>query len=120
MRLPLLTCLSLLTLASPAVAQSFDALHQRTEADRAARGSIPNGTFTSIHYLLDVAERIAPRYEEQSEAWKTRAVQFLDSVEQGRDPYPQGRGQILNRGYQPTFTPTRQGYAIYLPPDYDP
>ncbi len=111
----------LMTLAAPARAQSVADLRARAAAARADRpASVPEGTLTSIDYLLDVSERIERRFGSQAEAWRNRAERFLTSVEAGRDPYPHGAGQILNRGYAPSFSPSRQGYAIYLPPDYDP
>jgi len=111
----------LVFLAAPARAQTVESLRGRLAEVRADRPSgVPEGTLTSIAYLLDVSERIERRFPSQSEAWRTRAARFLDSVEQGRDPYPQAAGQILNRGYDPSFSSSRQGYAIYLPPDYDP
>lgn len=100
---------------------SQDASRARVERLRAQRPTtVPEGTLVGIEYLLDIARRIEPRFPTQSAAWARRAERFLDSAERGRDPYPEGRGQILNRGYRPTFSPARQGYAIYIPPDYDP
>lgn len=100
---------------------SVDALRARAARLHDARpASVPEGTRVSIEYLLDIATRIERRFPEQSVAWRRQAERFLDSVEQGRDPFPEGKGQILNRGYQPSFSPARQGYAIYVPPDYDP
>lgn len=120
MRAPHLACLATLLFATPASAQSFEELHRRVGVARSEHAStVPSGSLTSIDYLLDVAERIRRRFPPQSEAWRARAMRFLESVEQGRDPYPEGAGQILNRGYRASFTPTRQGYAVYLPPDYD-
>lgn len=116
-----LTLLLVLSAVAPASAQSSDALRERVVRLRASRPTgVPSGTLTSIDYMLDVSDRIARRFEPQSEAWRDRAEHFLDSVERGRDPYPEARGQILNRGYDASFTPTRQGYAVYLPPNYDP
>ncbi|MGF1466574.1 MAG: extensin family protein [Sandaracinaceae bacterium] len=99
---------------------SVDALRQRLAALRATDPQVPAGTLTSIAYLLDIAERIERRHPGPSVAWRRQAERFLASAEEGRDPYPEGKGQLLNRGYAPTFTPQRQGYGIYLPRDYDP
>ncbi|MEZ4336145.1 MAG: extensin family protein [Sandaracinaceae bacterium] len=82
--------------------------------------TVPDGALTSIEYLLDVSERIERRFPPQSTAWRERAARFVESAEAGRDPYMAAAGQLLNRGYQATFSPQRQGYAIYLPPNYDP
>lgn len=116
-------CLLLLLLgaAAPAEAQSFVELRDRVARVRANRpATVPDGTLTSIEYLLDVSERIERRFPTQSAAWRARATSFLESAEAGRDPYPAAAGQLLNRGYRATFSPMRQGYAIYLPPNYDP
>ncbi|HJL27251.1 MAG TPA: extensin family protein, partial [Polyangiaceae bacterium LLY-WYZ-15_(1-7)] len=81
---------------------------------------IPEGTLVSIQHLLDTAERIEDRYEEQARSWRRRASRYLDAVEEGRDPYPLADGEIVNRGYRSPVSTVLQGYAIYLPPDYDP
>lgn len=121
MRARLLVLLAALALPSSASAQSVDALRQRVAALRADRpAAVPEGTLVSIEYMLDVSERIERRFGPQSEAWRTRADRFLTAAEDGRDPYPQAGGQILNRGYEASFSPARQGYAIYLPQNYDP
>jgi hypothetical protein len=110
-----------LLLPAAARADSVEELRQRVARLRADRPEgVPAGTVTSIAYLLQVAERIERRFPEQSAAWKRRAERFLAAAEEGRDPYPEGRGQILNRGYDASFSPRPQGYAVYLPPDYDP
>lgn len=90
----------------------------RLEANRP--DGVPAGTLTSIRYLLQVADRIERRFPEQSEAWRRRAARYLDEIEAGRDPYPAARGEIVNRGYDASFSPLPQGYAVYVPPDYDP
>ncbi|MBX3272362.1 MAG: extensin family protein [Sandaracinaceae bacterium] len=111
----------LLLAASPARAQSFRELRDRVETVRRARPpSVPEGTLVSIEYLIDVAERIERRFPTQSNSWRSRAASFLEAAAAGRDPYHAGAGQLLNRGYRASFSPVRQGYAIYLPPNYDP
>jgi hypothetical protein len=112
-----------LWMCSPALARAQSIAELRERAARLHHqraASVPDGTVTSIEYLLDVAERIQGRFGPQSNAWKARAARFLDAVEHGHDPYPEAQGQILNRGYTPRFTPARQGYAVYVPPGYDP
>lgn len=121
--LSLLLLASLAALPEHASAQEDSLEELRARAERLRQQSpspVPEGTLTSIDYLLDVSARIARRFPEQSRAWRQRAARFLESAERGRDPYPEGRGQILNRGYNASFTPARQGYAIYIPPEYDP
>ncbi len=116
------TLLTLLLLApATARAQSVDALRDRVEAVRRDRPpGVPEGTLVSIDYMLDVSERIERRFGPQSEAWRERAERFVAAAEEGRDLFPTAAGQILNRGYEASFSPVRQGYAIYLPPNYDP
>lgn len=113
--------LAFATLAAPAEAQSIDDLRARVARLRAQRPTaVPEGTLVSIEYLLDVSARIEGRFSNQALAWRRRAAAFLEAAEAGRDPYPEARGQIVMRGYDPTFSPERQGYAIYIPPGYDP
>ncbi|MCB9592033.1 MAG: extensin family protein [Sandaracinaceae bacterium] len=113
--------LLLLAASAPAQAQSIAELRDQVAEVRQNRPpSVPEGTLTSIEYLLDVSERIERRFPTQSATWRERAARFLASAAAGRDPYPEGANQLLNRGYQPTFSPLRQGYAVYLPPNYDP
>ena len=120
----LLPLLSVLLAAAPervSAQASLEALRARAARLRAERpASIPEGTITSIEYLLDISARIERTFAGPSVAWRQRAERFLDSAERGRDPFPEGRGQILNRGYDASFSPARQGYAIYVPPNYDP
>lgn len=116
--------LSLLCVGAPRAASaqpSLDALRERIAAAEAQRPeAVPAATLTSISYLVDVAERIEPRFEVASESWRARADRYLDAVEAGRDPYPEQRGIITNRGYDSAASTLRQGYGIYIPPDYDP
>ncbi len=86
-----------------------------------ANASVPRGTLVSIRHLLDSADRMQRRgFEAPAESWRRRATEYLRVVEQGRDPYPLARGEIVNRGYRSPVSPTLQGYAIYVPPGYDP
>lgn len=118
--LPLL--LVLLGVPSLVEAQpSVDSLRERIAAAEAHRPeAVPAATLTSISYLVDVSERIEPRFEVPAGSWRERAGRYLDAVEAGRDPYPEQRGIITNRGYDNPASIIRQGYGIYLPPDYDP
>lgn len=88
---------------------------------RAARDPrVPEGTLTSIEYALDVADRIERTFAPQSEQWRATAARNLEAVRAGRDPYVEQRGRIATRGYVSPISELRQGYSIYLPPDYDP
>jgi predicted esterase len=82
--------------------------------------AVPEGTLTSIGYMVDTAERIENRFAPQSESWRRRAAGFLDRVEAGHDPYPEQRGKIVSRAYVSPISQRRQGYTIYVPPGYDP
>ena len=82
---------------------------------------IPEGTLTSIEHLLDTADRIEPRdFEDEAEAWRRRARRYLQMAAEGTDPYPLAKNEIVNRGYRSPISQRLQGYAIYIPPDYDP
>ncbi len=83
-------------------------------------GSMAPGVTRSIAYNIDVAERIDGRFSEQSAAWRRRTRRFLDQALGGTDPFLAARGEIVNRSYPQQLSLDRQGYAIYVPPDYDP
>jgi predicted esterase len=74
----------------------------------------------SIAYQLDVAGRINKDYATQAQAWRARAASWLKTAAQGRDPVLEARGQIIMRGYDSPISKIRQGYAIYVPKNYDP
>ena len=119
LRLASLSLLALLALPSASFAQA-DLRVRLAELRRSRPANVAEGTFVGIEYHLDVADRIERRFPAPAAEWRARASRFLDSAASGRDPYAQGGGQILNRGYRATFSPQIQGYAIYLPPNYDP
>ena len=107
--------------SGPGATQSSDALRARLDQLQADRpDGVPPGALTSIRYLLQVSDRIESRFPEQSVAWRARAQRYLGEAAAGRDPYPAARGEIVNRGYDASFSPRPQGYAVYVPPDYDP
>src|SRR5690606_27097798 len=97
-------------------------LRQRADALLASRPpSIPRGAVESILYALDVAQRIdGTRFETQAQVWQRRARAWLERVEAGVDPFPEQRGKIVSRGYWSPVSERRQGYTVYLPPNYDP
>ncbi|MEM9072132.1 MAG: extensin family protein [Myxococcota bacterium] len=108
--------LILFALSTPVHAQGL-----RARLAAAQDASVPRGTLTSIEYLLDAADRMERReFTEAATSWRQRASRYLRAVEEGRDPYPAADGEIVNRGYRSAISPTLQGYAVYLPPDYDP
>jgi len=106
----------------PASAQAeVSELRDRVAALRAQRPpGVPAGSLTSLDYSLDVSERIERQFETQSLAWRARVERYLASAEAGRDPYVEQGGRITNRGYDSPISTVRQGYAVYLPPNYDP
>jgi hypothetical protein len=106
---------------SPTQAQSTEALRATLAElrDTPPRGVAP-GTLTSIEYLIDTAQRIDGRHAPQATAWRQRAARYLDAVREGHDPYLEAKGAIVNRGYRSPLSTRLQGYAVYLPPDYDP
>lgn len=73
-----------------------------------------------IAYLRWRAGDIAGKYPEQAAAWRARADELDAIAKQGRDPYGEQKGRIVNRAYRSRLTPALQGYAVYLPPGYDP
>ncbi|MCX7807879.1 MAG: hypothetical protein N2515_04670, partial [Deltaproteobacteria bacterium] len=102
-------------------AQSEDPLREKVVRLRANRPpGVSEGALISIDYLLDVSARIARGFPEQSSWWRRQAESFIQLAEAGRDPYPEQRGRIVNRGYESPISLIRQGYAVYIPPDYDP
>ncbi|MDH5676498.1 MAG: extensin family protein [Myxococcales bacterium] len=103
---------------NPPEVEALRAELQRIEAGPGA--SLPSGARLSIAYNIDVAERIAGKFQPQSEAWRRRAAGFLKLAAEGRDPIVEQRGKILMRGYRSAISELLQGYAIYIPPDYDP
>lgn len=106
-----------LSLGSVAAAQSVD---ERIAA-LGERSDVPSGAVLSVQYLLDVAGRLRAReLDERADAWRARGLRYLERLEQGVDPYPLERGKIVNRGYRSVISPELQGYAVYVPPDYDP
>jgi hypothetical protein len=96
-------------------------LREQVAALRAERPpGVSEGALTSLDYSLDVATRIERQFETQSEQWRGRVERYLEIARAGRDPYLEQGGRITNRGYESPISTIRQGYAIYLPPDYDP
>lgn len=94
----------------------------RTElAELRDRGAptLPDGVHESLAFQVDVAERIAGDFAPQAEAWLVRAARMAALAKSGKDPFLEARGQILMRGYRSPISSVRQGYAIYLPKNYD-
>lgn len=102
---------------APTVAQLRQRLAQLSTHHETA---VTDRTITGIAYNVDVAERIAERFPAQEEPWRHRADTLLAAAEAGRDPYVALGGKIVNRAYVSPISRRRQGYAVYLPPNYDP
>ena len=88
------------------------------------RENAPRGVATSvldsIAFQLEVAGRIVKHYPTQAQSFRARAASWLKQARAGQDPLQAARGQIVMRGYTSAISQIRQGYAIYLPKDYDP
>ncbi|MBC7170834.1 MAG: hypothetical protein H5U40_00315, partial [Polyangiaceae bacterium] len=113
--------LACLPLHASAQAPSVDELRARLHAARAATpATVPDGTLVSIEHLITTASEIEARHPTAAPLWRRRAGRYLDAVAAGRDPYVEEAGKITNRGYRSPVSTRLQGYAIYLPPGYDP
>lgn len=120
-----LLIIALLLSSSPTSAQhraTPSALRERLEAlpRRGPDRSLPQGVLNSLGYQLDVAERIEGRFAEQAHTWRARVDRALTQAENGIDPFLSATGRISNRGYRSLLSEKMQGYALYLPPDFDP
>ncbi|MBK8173108.1 MAG: extensin family protein [Sandaracinaceae bacterium] len=102
-------------------APSLTQLRGQLDALRTNRPeNVPTAALEGIAYMLDTVERITTRFPAQADAWRTRANQFITRARAGHDPYPEQRGKISNRGYMSPISERRQGYTVYIPPQYDP
>jgi poly(3-hydroxybutyrate) depolymerase len=96
-------------------------LRSRLADLRSTIGSkLPDGSWLSIEHTIDVSERVAGGFPEQSKQWAARAKRMLDAAAEGRDAAAEARGEIRMRGYRSPISEHVQGYAIYTPKDYDP
>lgn len=91
-------------------------LAKSADAERYTR----DGTVASLRYNLEVSERIGHGFEEQARAIRQRVSGWLTQAEAGHEPLLDAKGEILMRGYRSTVSETLQGYAVYIPPNYDP
>lgn len=89
----------------------IDALRKSTK--------LPSGSVLGVEYMFERGEDIARGFPEASQAWTQRAERYLGEMEAGRDPYLAAHGQIVNRAYRSQISESTQGYAVYLPPEYD-
>jgi len=120
-RLLLTVCLVCVAMGTSRLQAQADVATLRAEVDALrATSSLRPGVFTSLDFSLDVASRIERTFEPRSIEWRRRVERYLALARQGQDPYDAQRGRITNRGYDSPISTIRQGYTIYIPPDYDP
>ncbi len=108
------------TATAAAQPSSAELLHQLEALEADPPASVPEGTLLSIRYLIETSNRIEGSFPTQSESWRTRAARYLRLAREGTDPYPLEQNHIVNRAYPQEISTRTQGYAVYLPPDYDP
>ena len=83
-----------------------------------AEEAASDATLLGIEYLTGLEDR---RRRRAARPWLRRAARYLAEAEAGRDPYATAaRGEITLRAYRSELSERPQGYAIYVPPDYDP
>lgn len=115
--------LTLVAFAAPLsgdVRPDHGALRVDLDALRARRPRpVPQGTIDSIAHMLDIADQVSGSFPAQAAEMRHRAAAFMHEAQRGYDPMPRQRGLITLRGYRSRITENRQGYSIYLPPDYD-
>lgn len=98
-----------------------DPLRSELDKLRSARPSgIDESVLNSIALQLDIAGRIHKDYAPQAEVYRARAANWLKQAAAGHDPLQAARGQIVMRSHDSAISQIRQGYAVYLPKDYDP
>ncbi len=108
------------TQAASAQPPSVEALRARLSGI-AASDAIPEGALTTVAYWLEQAELTARRYPDAPARYRRRATDALDRLEAGADPLTSDAlGKIVQRGYRSALSSRLQGYAIYVPEDYDP
>jgi predicted esterase len=102
---------------APAQESPYAAVERvRAQADKKLDGSV----FDSIALQHEIADRIGKDYPAQAGAFRARANSWLKLANEGRDPLQAAQGQIVMRGYTSAVSRIRQGYAVYLPRNYDP
>ncbi|MEO0324971.1 MAG: extensin family protein [Myxococcota bacterium] len=105
---------SLRASAQPSLAARLDALEAAAVDARAV------GRVDAVRYLLATAERIAREHPDAAVSWRARALRYARALEGGADPFAAEGGAIVPRGYRSRLSDRLQGYAVYLPPGYDP
>jgi len=83
-----------------------------------AEGAAPERVLRGIEYMVGLEQRARRR---RAGPWLERAARYLAEAEAGHDPYvTEARGELTLRGYRSPISDRLQGYAVYVPPDYDP
>jgi predicted esterase len=101
----------------PAQESPYAALERaRAQASKNLDASV----FDSIALQYEIADRIGKDYPTQAGAFRARGASWLKTAGEGRDPLQAAAGQIVMRGYNSAVSRIRQGYAVYLPRNYDP
>jgi len=110
--------------ASVAVAQPAAPLAALRERYERARTNPPagasEGTLNTVEFLLWLSNELEGNFADKAPLYRRRAERYLDAVEAGRDPFDAEKGRISNRGYHSLASVIPQGYAVYVPADYDP
>ena len=101
----------------PATQESPYAAIERARAQ--ASKKLDASVFDSIALQHEIADRIGKDYPKQAGVFRTRAASWLKTANEGRDPLQAAAGQIVMRGYSSPVSRIRQGYAVYLPRNYD-
>lgn len=113
---------------SPARAESVptkDSAPAPSLSDRINRLSqtqpeLPEGLLHSMRYNLEVSDRVDGRFTAQAKALRERVETWLERAEEGHDPLVEADGEIFMRGYDSPLVDPLQGYAVYLPENYNP
>ncbi len=97
---------------------SVIAAHRRSVRALRDASAAPDATLLGIEFMVGLEEHPRSR---RAGPWLERADSYLAEAEAGRDPYlTSGRGQITLRGYRSVISERIQGYAVYVPHDYEP
>lgn len=107
--------------ASAQPAPSSDALRARYERMRDhPPATASEGALHTVEFLTWLAGSLDGTFADKAPLYRRRAERYLDAMEAGRDPFDAEKGRIANRGYHSLASVIPQGYAIYVPADYDP
>jgi len=101
----------------PPTAETIETHTARVRALR-DEGGAPDRVLRGIEYMVGLEQRARRR---RAGPWLERAARYLAEAEAGHDPYAtEARGELTLRGYRSPISDRLQGYAVYVPADYDP